>query len=82
MIDPHRFTNPDASAQRLAAIADAVDAVTDGRICIEQINGPFLAEGGTVIVASGQRFSGFFRGMTLLTPQHEPALRKLIQEVG
>ena len=31
-------------------------------------------------MSSAQRFSGFSRGMTLLTPQHDPALRKLIQE--
>jgi hypothetical protein len=41
------FTDPDAAARRLVEITNAAEAVLDGRIYIERINGPFLEEGGT-----------------------------------
>jgi hypothetical protein len=41
---PHR---PDAAARMLIQIANASEAVQDGRIYIELINSPFLKEGGT-----------------------------------
>jgi hypothetical protein len=41
------FDDPDAAARKLVEIANAVEAVQDGRIYIERINGPFLDEGGT-----------------------------------
>jgi hypothetical protein len=36
-----------AAARKLVEIANASEAVQDGRIYIERVNGPFLAEGGT-----------------------------------
>ena len=42
------FANPDAAARKLVEIANAAEAVQDGRIHIELINGPFLNAGGTV----------------------------------
>jgi len=42
-----RFTDPDAAARKPVEIANAVEAVQDGRIYIELVNGAFLAEGGT-----------------------------------
>jgi hypothetical protein len=38
------FANPEAAARKLVEIANAVEAVQDGRIFIELINGPFLSE--------------------------------------
>jgi hypothetical protein len=40
------LANPDIAARKLVEIANGVDAVQDGRICIERINAPFLAAGG------------------------------------
>jgi hypothetical protein len=41
------FADPDAAARRLVEIANGIEAVQDGRIYIERINGSFLEEGGT-----------------------------------
>jgi hypothetical protein len=46
-VSPSHFADPDAAARKLVEIANAVEAVQDGRIYIELINGPFLKEGGT-----------------------------------
>jgi hypothetical protein len=46
-VAPSHFTDPDAAARKLVEIADAVEAVQDGRVYIELVNGPFLEEGGT-----------------------------------
>ncbi len=46
-VSPSHFADPDATARRLVEIANAVEAVQDGRIYIELINGPFLKEGST-----------------------------------
>jgi hypothetical protein len=44
---PSHLTDPDAAARKLVEIANASEAVQDGRIYIELINNPFLKEGGT-----------------------------------
>ena len=36
------YANPEAAARKLVEIANSVEAVQDGRIHIEKINGPFL----------------------------------------
>ena len=36
------FADPDAAARKLMEIANATEAVQDGRIHIEKINAPFL----------------------------------------
>jgi hypothetical protein len=46
-VEPNHFTDPDAAARRLVEIANAVEAVQDGRGYIERINGPFLDGDGT-----------------------------------
>jgi hypothetical protein len=46
-VSPSQLTDPDAAARKLAQIANASEAVQDGRIYIEQINNPFIKEGGT-----------------------------------
>jgi hypothetical protein len=46
-VEPNQFADPDAVARKLAEIANAVEAVQDGRIFIELINGAFLEAGGT-----------------------------------
>jgi hypothetical protein len=38
------FASPEAAARKLIEIANSVEAVQDGRIHIEKINGPFLYE--------------------------------------
>ena len=46
-VQPNHFTDPDTAARKLVEIANTVEAVQDGRVYIELINGPFLKEGGT-----------------------------------
>jgi hypothetical protein len=41
------FDDPDKAARKLVEIANASEAVQEGRIYIELINGPFLKAGGT-----------------------------------
>jgi hypothetical protein len=42
------YADPEAAARKLLEIANTVEAIQDGRIHIEKINGPFLfKEGGT-----------------------------------
>jgi hypothetical protein len=36
------YADPEAAARKLIEIANSVEAVQDGRILIEKINGPFL----------------------------------------
>jgi hypothetical protein len=38
------YANPETAARKLVEIANAVEAIQDGRIYIELINGPFLSE--------------------------------------
>jgi len=38
------YADPEAAARKLTEIANSVEAVQDGRIHIELINGPFLFE--------------------------------------
>ena len=46
-VEPSRFTDSDVAARKLVEIANATEAVQDGRIYIELVNGRFLKEGGT-----------------------------------
>jgi hypothetical protein len=46
-VEPSHFTDPDAAARKLVEIANAAEAVQDGRIHIELINAPFMEAGGT-----------------------------------
>jgi hypothetical protein len=46
-VEPNQFADPDAAARKLVEIANAIEAVQDGRVYIELVNGPFLAAGGT-----------------------------------
>jgi hypothetical protein len=46
-VEPSHFTDPDNAARKLVLIANAAEAVQDGRIFVELINGPFLKDGGT-----------------------------------
>jgi hypothetical protein len=41
-VEPRPFADPEAAARKLLDIANSVAAVQDGRIHIENINGPFL----------------------------------------
>jgi hypothetical protein len=42
------YAEPEKAARKLIEIANTVEAVQDGRIYIEKINGPFLQAGGSV----------------------------------
>jgi hypothetical protein len=44
LVEPRAFAAPEAAAQKLMEIANAIEAVQDSRIFIELINGPFLFE--------------------------------------
>jgi hypothetical protein len=41
------FADPDAAARKLVELANATEAVQDGRIYVELINAEFLKAGGT-----------------------------------
>jgi hypothetical protein len=45
--EPRPLANPEKAARKLVDIANAVEAVQDGRIFIELINRPFLDQDGT-----------------------------------
>lgn len=38
------YADPEAAARKLIEIANAVETIQDGRIYVEQINGPMLYE--------------------------------------
>ena len=40
--EPRPYAEPEKAAQRVMELAHAVEALQDGRIHIEKINGPFL----------------------------------------
>ena len=46
-VEPSPFADPDVAARKLVEMANGVEAVQDGRIFIELINGAFLGAGGT-----------------------------------
>ena len=46
-VEPSQFADPDVAARKLVEIANGIEAVQDGRIYIELVNGPFLKAGGT-----------------------------------
>jgi hypothetical protein len=46
-VESSHFTDPDVAARKLVEIANAAEAVQDGRIYVELVNGPFLEAGGT-----------------------------------
>jgi hypothetical protein len=46
-VTPSQFADPDAAARKLAEIANGIEAVQDGRIYVELVNGAFLEAGGT-----------------------------------
>ena len=46
--EPRPCADPDKTASKLVEIANTIEAIQDGRIHIEKINGPFLfQEGGS-----------------------------------
>jgi hypothetical protein len=46
-VEPSRFTDPDVAARKLVETANGIEAVQDGRIYIELVNGLFLTAGGS-----------------------------------
>jgi hypothetical protein len=46
-VEPSQFADPDVAARKLVEIANGIEAVQDGRIYIELVNGPFLKAGAT-----------------------------------
>jgi hypothetical protein len=58
------FADPDAAASKLVEIANAVEAVQDGRIHIELINAPFLNAGGTPPVSNARSPRAGYGGMS------------------
>jgi hypothetical protein len=44
-VDVRPFVDPDAAVRKLVEIVNATEAVQDGRIYIERINGSFLERG-------------------------------------
>jgi hypothetical protein len=41
-VEPRPYANPDVAARKIIELANACEAVQDGRIHIEKINGPIL----------------------------------------
>jgi hypothetical protein len=52
--EPRPFSDPEAAVRKLIEIADAAEAVQDGRIYIERVNGPFLAAGSPAEYRAGR----------------------------
>jgi hypothetical protein len=46
-VEPSRLADPDAAALTLVELANGIEAVQDGRIHMELVNGAFLEAGGT-----------------------------------
>ena len=46
-VEPSPFADPAAAARKLVEIANATEAVQDGRIYIELVNAAFLNAGGS-----------------------------------
>jgi hypothetical protein len=46
-VEPSHFSDHDTAARKLVEIANAAEAVQDGRIHIELVNPPFLNAGGS-----------------------------------
>jgi hypothetical protein len=46
-VERSHLTDPGAAACKLVEVANATEALQDGRIYIEPVNGRFLNEGGT-----------------------------------
>src|SRR6516164_8389879 len=60
-VEPRPYADPEAAACKLLEIANATEAVQNGRIYIERVNAPFLATGG-----SGEDFrAGIERAIAL-----------------
>jgi hypothetical protein len=60
-VEPTHLADPDAAARKLVEIAIGIEAVHDGRIHIERVNGAFLEAGGT----PDQFHAALARGITL-----------------
>jgi hypothetical protein len=43
-VEPSPLSDPETAARKLIEIANGVEALQDGRIHIEKINGPFLSQ--------------------------------------
>jgi hypothetical protein len=56
-VETRSYANPEAAMQKLLEIANAVEAKQDGRIHIEKINWPMLAEHGAKPAAHAARRS-------------------------
>jgi hypothetical protein len=41
------YADPEAAARKLIEICNTIEAVQDGRLHIEKVNGPFLQAGGS-----------------------------------
>jgi len=54
LITERPYSNPEAAARKLIELAKSIDAVQDGRIHIEKVNGPFLSQNGCK--ATGDEF--------------------------
>lgn len=47
-VKPTPWSDPETAMKKLLEIANSVEAVQDGRIYIEKVNGPFLFEHGAL----------------------------------
>jgi hypothetical protein len=52
-VEPSGFTDPDAAARKVVEIANAIEAVQDGRIYIELVNSAFLKAHGWEVRLTG-----------------------------
>jgi hypothetical protein len=81
------YSDPEKAARKLIEIANSVDAVQDGRIYIEKINGPFLFEfkGSPDEYRAALKLAidrgGFPRGRTRAFDDPLPALSELLPRI-
>jgi len=92
-----QFADPDVAAPKLAEIANGIEAVQDGRIYIEPVNGAFLEAGGTpdqyrAALARANSKGWLWRHESGFTPagaesdglddrRHKPRRRELLNQV-
>jgi hypothetical protein len=83
--DARPYADPEEAARKLLEIANATEAVQDGRIHIEKINGPFLfKEGGSpavyragleLAIARGWLFKSRVRNLCEVHPSRRGPVR-------
>jgi hypothetical protein len=82
-VEPRPFADPEAAARKLLEIANSVEPVQDGRIHIEKLNWPFLAEfkGSPAEYSAGLKLA-IERGWIWMLCEVHPSRRRLVHLIN